>query len=614
MRWRMRPSRTGASDPPAIDGPEERPAIDLRLPIEEAALPPPQEPVANGASRRSLPGWVLLALLLGLVGGGVGLLVAAAIGLVTAFLAPRPRVFLRWAVALLVVVPLTVLVRKLPPAFFVSPDFVHRNLLAHYLAGTALVLLIVGILREVGTAAPGPPVAVPVLEVDEEPVARRRLPWPRVSAFAAGLGLLTVAGLMLRLAVSSTAASDPVSGQIAANLVGGAGYSLPGPFGALAPTALRVPITPALLALAQTSASPELAARLLWAVIGAGTVTAVGVVGRRMFGVTAGLVAAAIVAVVPSFFLENVRLESGTVAALVIALLLVALTGPTGPVFTPLRAAVAGGLAGILALTRPEGLLLGLAIVAAWLVGRAASTLSPARRATLAVVAVAGFAVVAGPWMARNHGAVGTYLPTTEVGTVAAGANAGSTYTGGLVGSYDPSAAAAAVRSASTTPVGEGLLNRRLRSEAESYAAGHAGGLLIALPIRVARAFDLWNPVNERDAHATRGLAVKGWLLEWLSFLPLLALAAWGYWRLRRRFLGDLLPLYVAPPAVALVALVAYGEPLARAAIDPVLALVAGAGLTMLPGLPRWGRSPRQRRHRGHGRRRGLIRRRHSAV
>src|SRR5205823_13194354 len=93
------------------------------------------------------------------------------------------------------------------------------------------------------------------------------------------------------------------------------------------------------------------------------------------------------------------------------ARLRVTITGPMGPVFTALRAAVAGGLAGVLALTRPEGLLLGLAIVVAWLLGRAAWSLSPARRATLAVVAVAGFAVVAGPWMARKRGTRGTYIP-----------------------------------------------------------------------------------------------------------------------------------------------------------------------------------------------------------
>ncbi|MDP9342125.1 MAG: hypothetical protein M3Q23_08500, partial [Actinomycetota bacterium] len=451
-------------------------------------------------------------------------------------------------------------------------------------------------------AAPGPVAALPVLEVEEErgaePSPGWRL-WRRVSLFAAGLGALTVVGLVLRLAVSSTAAPDAVSGQIAANLVGGAGYSLPGPFGGFTPTALRMPIVPALLSLAETSASPELAARLLWAVIGAGTVTAVGVVGRRLFGVTAGLIAAAIVAVLPSFFLENVRLASGTVAALVIALLLLTITSHAGTTLSIPRAAVAGGLAGILALTRPEGLLLGPAIVVAWLLGRAAAALPPARRTSLAVAAAAGLIVVAGPWMARNHAQFGTFLPTTETGTVAAGANAPASYTGGFMGSYDPAATRAAQESVSTTPVGEGLLDRRLRSEAESYATGHLGGLVVALPVRVARAFDLWSPTNERDAHAARGLEVKGWLLEWLTFLPLLALAAWGYWRLRARFRGDLLPLYVAPLAVALVALVAYGEPLARASIDPMLALVAGAGLTMLPGLPRWRRPGRRRRHRG---------------
>ncbi|MDP9343271.1 MAG: hypothetical protein M3Q23_14505, partial [Actinomycetota bacterium] len=227
MRWRMRPGRAIAPEGAAPDGPDDGPAVDLRLPIGEPALPAPEEPTGPGASRRSLGGWVVLAVVLGLLGGGIGLLVAAAIGLVTAFLAPRPRTLLRWAVALLVLVPLTILVRGLPPAFFVSPDFVHRNLLAHYLAGTALVLLILGVLREAGTAAPGPVATLPVLEVEEEPVAEPSpgwRVWRRVSLFAAGLGALTVVGLVLRFAVSSTAAPDALSGQIAANLVGGAGY------------------------------------------------------------------------------------------------------------------------------------------------------------------------------------------------------------------------------------------------------------------------------------------------------------------------------------------------------------------------------------------------------
>jgi hypothetical protein len=616
MRWKIRPAGTRAPEHAGENSPAEGPAVDLQVPIEQLELPPAEEQRGNGTPPRPLAGWIVLVVVLGLVGGGVGLLVAAAIGMATALLGPRPRTFLRVAIGLLVLVPVVVLVRGLPPAFFVSPDFVRHNMLAQYLAGTALVLLVVGVVRDVGPALPRPPLALPPSPKEEEVLLERRKGlWGRVPVFAVGLGALTVLGLLLRLAVSSAAAPDPVSGQIASNLVGGAGFSLPGPFGVLTPTGLRMPITPALLALAQTSASPEFAGRLLWAVIGAATVTAVGVVGRRLFGVAAGLAAAAMVAALPSFFLENVRMTSATVAALIIALILLAATRPSGSAFTIPRVAIAGGLVGLLALTRPEGVLIGAVILGSWLAPRSASALSTARRTGLAVVAVAGILLVLGPWVLRNHSQFGTLLPTTETGTIAAGANAPSTYAGGLAGSFDPSAARAAVRSVSRTPLGEGALDRRLRAEAESYASGHVGGLLVALPVRMARAFDLWSPTNERAAHAARGLSAKGWLLEWITFLPLLGLAAWGCWRLRARFSGDLLPLYLAPLAVAVVALVAYGEPLARAAIDPVLALMAGAGLVALPRPARL-RRPGRGRGRGQGRREGSRSRwrRHSAV
>jgi hypothetical protein len=55
-----------------------------------------------------------------------------------------------------------------------------------------------------------------------------------------------------------------------------------------------------------------------------------------------------------------------------------------------------------------------------------------------------------------------------------------------------------------------------------------------------------------------------------------LAAAAWGMWALRSRR-WELLALYLLPAAAGLTAIVAYGEPLARAAIDPALALLAAA-------------------------------------
>jgi hypothetical protein len=52
-------------------------------------------------------------------------------------------------VLLLGLVPLVVLARGLPAAEAVGPGFVEGNLVAHYLAGAGLALLVVGVLRDV---------------------------------------------------------------------------------------------------------------------------------------------------------------------------------------------------------------------------------------------------------------------------------------------------------------------------------------------------------------------------------------------------------------------------------------------------------------------------------
>src|SRR6266571_2337289 len=460
-RWRRKGPRTRPAGP---EGPEGTSAIDVR----PGAGVNTHSPGVGGvrAPGRPFLAWFGLAVLLGFLGGGVGVLVAAGIGLAIAILSPQPRAFLWSSTACFVLVPLVVLVNGLPPPFFVSPTFVGGDLLAHYLAGAGLTLLVVGIVRDRRSAEAAVPVMAPpppeeaALIGGPAPALRRR-PLLRRPSFGVWLATISVAGFVLRLAVSSGAIPDVLSSQIAAHLLAGAGYSLPGPFGALAPTALRAPVTPALLTVAQTSASPEFAARVIWAVAGAGTVAAVGVVGRRLFAAGPGLLAAA-----------------------------------------------------LLALARPEGLLIGAVIVVPWLTARSAAVLPAARRATFAVAAAIGLAMVLGPWVARNHGELGTYLPTTESGTITAGANAASTYGDGLIGSFDPAAARTTAADVSTKPLGEGALDRRLLSEAGTYATSHIGGLLEALPVRVARAFELWSPANERDAHAARGLSVKGWILQ----------------------------------------------------------------------------------------------------
>jgi heme A synthase len=92
---------------------------------------------------------VLLVGALWLFGGGVGLVAGAAFVVYDLVSRPTPRDLLVLAVLLLGLVPLVVLAGGLPAVEEVGPGFVEGNLVAHYLAGAGLALLVIGVLREV---------------------------------------------------------------------------------------------------------------------------------------------------------------------------------------------------------------------------------------------------------------------------------------------------------------------------------------------------------------------------------------------------------------------------------------------------------------------------------
>ncbi|HTE67374.1 MAG TPA: hypothetical protein VK942_01235 [Actinomycetes bacterium] len=99
-------------------------------------------------------GRLLLVVLLWLLGGRVGLLVGAAIAVCDAVRSPAPRELLWGSLALFAAVPLAVLVRGLPSTATLGPDLAAGNPAAHLLAGTALALLVLGVLREVRAGRP----------------------------------------------------------------------------------------------------------------------------------------------------------------------------------------------------------------------------------------------------------------------------------------------------------------------------------------------------------------------------------------------------------------------------------------------------------------------------
>jgi hypothetical protein len=114
-------------------------------------------------SPRSLLGRALLVGTLWLLGGTAGLVAGAGFVVYDLVSRPAPRDLLVLAVLLLGLVPLVVLARGLPDAAGIGPGFVEGNLVAHYLAGAGLALLVVGVLREVrsGPADDGPGIEAP---------------------------------------------------------------------------------------------------------------------------------------------------------------------------------------------------------------------------------------------------------------------------------------------------------------------------------------------------------------------------------------------------------------------------------------------------------------------
>jgi len=120
-------------------------------------------------TRRLVPALLLVAVLW-LLGGWAGLLAGVAMAAWDRLRAPSPRQLLRLSLVLFGLVPLAVLARGLPTPATVSPDFASGNPVAHGLAGAALALLVLGILRDVH-----PPHRLPERAAPHVPDERRSL-------------------------------------------------------------------------------------------------------------------------------------------------------------------------------------------------------------------------------------------------------------------------------------------------------------------------------------------------------------------------------------------------------------------------------------------------------
>jgi 4-amino-4-deoxy-L-arabinose transferase-like glycosyltransferase len=411
--------------------------------------------------------------------------------------------------------------------------------------------------------------------------------------FALGLAAVAVLALGVRIVFTLThgaiSPADPRTYHLlGVNLADGLGYVRPpqiaGVGRAHLPTAEFPPLFPALIAAATLlGARSPTSQALAMCFVGTGTVVMIGLIGRRFAGSAVGLVAAGLAALHPLIFQpDGVLMSESLYLFLGAALLLAALAARDDP-RRWWRWALLGGLIGLAALTRAEGLLflpvLSLPLALGW--G------GPHRddRIRAALVTVAATALVVVPWVVRNTVEFGRFVPvSTSSGTVVLGSNCDQSFLGSGAGSWHYSCidTIAAIEGKDWTirPHGkdEAQVYDHWRKLGFDYARAHPGELPRVMSARFLRAWGLWNPGQQIDFDIHEGrdriMQTIGYYLDWV-LLPL-AVAAVVVAGGRRRGLWILL----APAAVVTItAVLGYGSTRIRAIAEPTLVVLAATAI-----------------------------------
>ncbi len=326
------------------------------------------------------------------------------------------------------------------------------------------------------------------------------------------------------------------------------------------PTAEHPPLHTVVLAgLAELGGTSPDAQRLTGAAFGAGTIVAVGLLARRLAGDRAGLVAAGLAAVYPVLVATDGALMSESLyVVLVGAALLAAHRLAEAP--SAGRGAVLGVVVALAALTRSEALLMLPLVVLPLLRTRRG-------RSATAVAAVA-FAVVLTPWTVRTWSAFDQPVAiSTNSGSAIGGANCRETYFGDQLGGWRPQCLPDRGRGNEAEHMAE------LRRDGVRYARDHAGRLPTVLAVRLARVWNVYDPLQLPEGRSAR--AEK---LGVAMYFPLVALALAGALILRPRR-RELWILAVPVVLVCVTALLTYGNQRFRAPAEITLVVLAAVAV-----------------------------------
>jgi 4-amino-4-deoxy-L-arabinose transferase-like glycosyltransferase len=333
------------------------------------------------------------------------------------------------------------------------------------------------------------------------------------------------------------------------------------------PTAAHPPLYPlGLAAIARLGGRSVDAQRILGVCAGTGTVLVVALIGTRLAGRRAGLVAAGLCAVYPAFIAADGALMSETLFGFIVACALLQTLRLLNR-RTIAGTVVLGLLIGAAGLTRGEGLLL-LPILGLILLFRA-----PPPRLLPAAALIAATMIVVAPWVARNVHVFGMPVFTTNEGTTLAGANCHRSYYGDAIGSFTITCLAKLPADLNPAEVA----NER-RKAAFRYIRAHRGRAAVVAGLRVLRLWSFYG-IDTQTTLEGRDRTVQ--IAGLVFFYPLLALGIAGgvvlFLREKRRELAVMLaPIVVSTLTAALT----YGLPRLRQISDVALLVLAGIAIT----------------------------------
>ena len=343
--------------------------------------------------------------------------------------------------------------------------------------------------------------------------------------------------------------------------------------GALEPSAGHPPLYPAYLAaVSKVGFESPLAHRLASCVLGAVAVGLIGLVGRRLAGDRAGLIAAGLAAVYPNLWINDGLILAESMYTVAIGLVLLAAYR-----FWEERsvgwAAILGLAVGGAALTRSEGATLLVFVVVPLMLLLAGE----AWRRRVLLLAVAG-AVAVGvmvPWVVHNMSRFDEpVFLAAGTGRVIAYGNCDATYSGPKLGYWDDSCTLAEF-----PPGDESVVDVAHRELAMEYMGDHKGRLPVVVAARIGRMWGVYRPiqnVNFDILFERRGQwpARAGFAMD----LVLLPAAVAGLVVLHRRRI-TIVPMVGIAAMVTFTAAVTFGVTRYRVPVDVILTILAGVAV-----------------------------------